>query len=267
MTKPNWPVAVPPGQENVVLTRVARDSHSMLTNGLTIADNMNATIVKLQCIHAREILIAPGTTRGRPLFFQPMFAHVDEQRIVPALPVKAVNPLNLTRSDGRIGLTVYFDPPPNMIGVTKNANQTGTAGGANQITWQTTEYVRGTFSYTGAGLFTIPVSGIIRASCDINLVGNGIAGEAYGLYVAQTVTGKRYAQCRVGVGTGTTIRLNTSDEFPVIAGETFAWNSFNSGTNRDIEWSATTQNTRAAFSYVAPPIDYTAWVTGILWAG
>ncbi len=269
MTKPAWPVAVPPGQENAVLSRVARDSHSMLTNGLTLADNMSAAIVTFNLTHCVEFGIPQGTMKNnaRPLFFQPIYTSTDATSRTPALGVQSVDILNYNRADGKVGLTCRFAPPSNMLGVAKNATQTGLALGTNQVTWQTTEYIQGTFTYTTAGVFTIPESGILKVSCDINIAGNAIANDWYGVYFNNSTASKRYAQCRVGAPVGTTPRLNTSDEFPVTAGDTYTVQVFQGGTVRDIEWTSTTQNTRLALSYTAPPIGYSAYVTGILWGG
>ena len=268
MTRPGWPVAVPPGQENSILTRVARDSHSLLNNGLTIADNMSAVLVTFNLTHCVEFGIPQGTMKNnaRPLFFQPMYTSTDATSRTPALGVQSVDILNYNRSDGKVGLTCRFMPPSNMLGVTKNGNQAGAAG-ASDITWQTTEYIQGTFTYTTAGVFTIPASGIIRVSCDVMWAGNGVAGDGYGVYFYERTTAKRNAQCRVGPSTGTTTRVNTSDEFPVTAGETYSLAQFQAGTVRAIEWTSTTQNTRLGLSYTAPPINYSAYVTGILWGG
>lgn len=270
MTKPAWPVAVPPGQENAVLSRVARDSHSMLTNGLTLADNMSAAIVTFNLTHCVEFGIPQGIMRNnaRPLFFQPMYTSTDATSRTPALGVQSVDILNYNRADGKVGLTCRFMPPSNMLGVTKNANQTAGSmtAGVNQVTWQTTEYIQGTFAYTTAGVFTIPATGMLKVSCDINIAGNAIAGDHYGVYF-NSAASKRYAQCRVGGAVGSTTRLNTSDEFPVTAGDAYTVQVFQGGTVRDIEWTSTTQNTRLGLSYVAPPINYSAYVTGILWGG
>lgn len=271
MTRPGWPISVPPGKEAEILARVARDTDSLLNNGLKIADNMLATIVKFRCVHGVETFIPKGTLKGngKALFFQPMYSTLDEAGIIPALPVLGTNPMNLTRSDGQMGLTVRFAPPINMLGVTKNANQTAgsMAAGANQVTWQTTEYIQDTFAYTTAGVFTIPATGVLKVSCDINIAGNAIAGDHYGVYFNNSATSKRYAQCRVGGSVGSSTRLNTSDEFPVTAGDAYTVQVFQGGTVRAVEWSSTTQNTRLGISYVAPPIGYAAWVHGILWGG
>ena len=269
MTRPGWPVAVPPGQENAVLTRVARDTHSLLNNGLTINENMFAVLATFNLTHCVEFGIPPGIMKNnaRPLFFQPMYTSTDATSRTPALGVQSVDILNYNRADGRGRLTVRFAPPSNMLGVTKAANQTGMGLTANQITWQTTEYIQGTFAYTTAGVFTIPASGILKVACDINIVASAIAGDWYGVYFNNSTTGKRWAQCRVGAAVGSTTRLNTSDEFPVTAGETYTVQVFQGGTARDVEWNSTTQNTRLGLSYVAPPINYSAYVTGILWGG
>lgn len=269
MTKPAWPVAVPQGQENAVLSRVARDSHSMLTNGLTLADNMSAAIVTFNLTHCVEFAIPQGIMRNnaRPLFFQPMYTSTDATSRTPALGVQSVDILNYNRADGKVGLTCRFMPPSNMLGVTKNANQVIAGLGVTQVTWETTEYIQGTFAYTTAGVFTIPETGILKVSCDINWLGNSAVGDAYGVYFGNTVTSKRYAQSRVAGGVGSNVRLNVCDEFPVVAGETYQCAIFEAGTLRNIEWSSTTQNTRLGLSYVAPPINYSAYVTGILWGG
>lgn len=269
MTRPGWELSAPPGKEGQLLSRIARDTDSLLNNGLKIADNMLATIAKFRCVHGVETLIPKGTLKGnnKALFFQPMYSTVDEAGLTPALPVLGTNPLNLTRSDGQMGLTVRFAPPINMLGVTKNATQTGAGGVGTLITWQTTEYIQGTFAYTGAGVVTMPESGFVRVSCDIIFNGNGVAGDGYGIHVANTVTGKRWAQVRAGISTAANSRLNASDEFPVTAGDTYAMYMNQFGTVRDVLWTSTADNTRFGLSYTAPPVGYAAWVHGILWGG
>jgi hypothetical protein len=237
-----------------------------LNNGLTINENMFAVLATFNLTHCVEFGIPPGIMKNnaRPLFFQPMYTSTDATSRTPALGVQSVDILNYNRADGRVGLTVRFAPPSNMLGVTKDANQ---AAGSGDITWQTTEYIQGTFAYTTAGVFTIPASGILRVSCDIMWAGNGVAGDGYGVYFYERTTNKRYAQARAGISTATNTRINTSDEFPVTAGETYSLANIQFGTARAIEWTSTTQNTRLGLSYVAPPINYSAYVTGILWGG
>lgn len=72
----------------------------MLSGGLTLAENMNAAIIEVECKHGVETRIPKTTLTGLPIAFTPLFTD--------GLPVVGTPLINYQRTDGYLGLTVVY---------------------------------------------------------------------------------------------------------------------------------------------------------------
>ncbi len=83
---------------------------SILGGQASLEDNRNAAVIQVDCVHASEVPIAKEILRGQPAFFQPLYTTVSRTDPTPALPVACTpQPLNYSRTDGYVGLTLRFN--------------------------------------------------------------------------------------------------------------------------------------------------------------
>jgi hypothetical protein len=247
-----------------------------LTGNLTIRDNMYAAIITLGYSGNSSQTLTHGVEytfqnplKTTPIGFTPIKSFQPSGST--ALPVQSAA-FNTTRTDGLMGVTVQFAPPQHKLSVQRT---TGTQSIPNNVgtdvTWDAEEFSYGDIVYTAAGVFTMPQDGLIHVSWDLPWSGAGVAaGDAVGGHFHQRTSTKRYAQTRVAGPTATSARVNASDYAPVLANETFALQAVqvNAGlAAKDLSANTTTNTMRLQIVYVAPPSDYSALVTGILWGG
>lgn len=268
--KPRWPYKIPAVGDTKLLTgvvtQVAEGTFNMLAGKLSIADNMDATVVRVSCTHGIETPVRLSPQRSRPQWFQPLFA--DNGLQVSGTP----QPLNYSRTDECVGITLYFAAPPHMLGVSKSANQTGIPHNTTTtVTWDVTDYTSGDFTYETTGVITCPVDGILEVCYDINGAANGVAaGDAWGGYIIHNSSAYRYGQQRIGVPTQSQPRISGTGRLQVAAGDAVQINIIQlnaAAANKDIAAATGTSNTHATLHYIAPLPASTATVTGILWGG
>lgn len=275
MTKPRWPNKVPSGAspQNVsdILGSVASETFTLLTNGLTVADNMSAKIVKVLCKHNTESLIdLGGKDKLRPAWFQPLYTQKSLTDPTAALPVLGTPaPLNLSRPDGRIGVTLQFAPPPDKVRLTRSTNQTGVANNTNTtVAFDTVGFSVGRF-VNAAGLITTPAAGELQITYGISAVANGVAaGDLWGGSILNTTAGPRAASCRFGVSTQAPPRVVATGQLSVSIDDIVVVQAVQvnaAAAAKDIITS--NSGTFAELSYISPPADYEACVVGIFWGG
>jgi hypothetical protein len=240
------------------------------TDNIDRINNSFARLKEEEFFHGVEKLIPNPfgvTSRQRPLGLVSSYA-VDSSGSPIAIQSVKFGPL---RSDGYVGVTVFFSAPHHLIRVYKSANQTGIVSNLQtQVTWDVTEFSIGGFTYDGAGLVVAPASGIMRCSWTLVCSTAGVAaGDWWGGFALNNSSGWRTAQQRMGVGTATVNSLphtSGSGIFSVTAGNTVSIqvrHANAAGTTRDISGGAFTASC-AEFEYVHPSPETSAVITGVV---
>jgi len=243
----------------------------MLSNGLTIADNMNATISSVDCSHDVETLMPRSGFRGLPSFFQPLYTTVSRTDTTPSYPVLGTPiPLNYDTEDGYVGLRVRFDSSGPYAEFASSSAQSINNATLTAVSHQTTDIADGSgvLSITSNTRITASQPGIYEivgqagfasnatGYRQVALVANG-AGNYKGLILTQTVTG------------GDVWSANYSTVWSLAASgyvEVTLWQ--NSGAALNTLSGATSLGVRTQVRRVGfIPGSVSATVTGIFWGG
>lgn len=251
---------------------------AMTQAGLTIEDNMASAIVTLGTpttpkspavgvVHGVEFPFKSPTFRPRGF----MVLEGYDTTGAPALPVVGNPVINYNRSDkkdGWYGLTVNFAPPFGGVRMRQTVAQSLAAGAVGTMSFDTIETVFGKISATATRI-TCLAAGMIDIS--------GIWS------LAATTPGERSSwiqrtsnpQIRIAAfngaavsGAGAVYSSNLSAKaWRVAVGDTFDMQFYYNGPAGPINTSPGTDEPYMNAHYVAPPVGYSAILTGILWGG
>lgn len=277
MTVPAWPISIATGKESDLLTHVARGTRELLTNNLTIADNLNATFVTLTCTDGVETLVPLRAFRTRPKFFQPIYSQVSTTDPAAGTPVLGTpQPLNYARTDGYVGVTVQFNPlgpyaefsssgvqSINNATLTVVSHQTSdiadttgvisiTSNGSGPASSRITVSQAGIYEVVGQSGFASNATGYRQIALQANAAGN-----YKGLILTPTVNGDVWS-----ANYSTRWSLAANDYVQVTL-----WQ--NSGAALNTVSGATSTGTRVQVRRVGFLSGYspTVAVTGIMWGG
>lgn len=141
------------------------------SNGLTLEDNMRAVVMEnIPLVHGVEYVFDRPKTLPYPKWCRLLDSTLTGG--VSSLPVASLQ-LNKARTDGRLGITAYFDgrhTEPCLI-MTKSAPQSINNNTTTTVTgWDTTQFSRGsvittdgtTFTFSEAGTYHVAFLGFLQ---------------------------------------------------------------------------------------------------------
>lgn len=248
--------------------RMALDLQRILSNGATFKDNLATAYIEFDAIHGTEMPVA-NPFRSVPQAFIPISAFtlvggVGGRNNGVQLAMAGQPVLNLSRTDGFLGITVQYAPPLGAISMIR-AGALNQANGNVLVPWDTPSYSIGSgISYSaGTSLFTFSANGVVRGDFSVGWVS------------AAGVTRKEIFMSDPGFTTifginGTNVSSvggeqgdSSAASFPVAVGSVVGCYTShdNAGALQVIVGS---NRTRTSFQYVAPDPATTARVRGIL---
>jgi len=282
LVKPKWPtkqdLTDEPTLKSVsdVVFRHAREASVMLSNGLTIADNMNATISSVDCSHDVETLMPRSGFRGLPSFFQPLYTTVSRTDTTPSYPVLGTPiPLNYDTEEGYIGLRVRFDSSGPYAEFSSSGTQSINNATLTVVSHQTIDIVdssgvlsiasngsgpassritaseAGIYEIVGQAGFASNATGYRQAALQANAAGN-----FKGLILTPTVNGDIWS---ANYSTRWSLAANDYVQVTLWQNSGGALNTVSGATSTGVR----TQVRRVGFI----PGSVSATVTGIFWGG
>lgn len=239
------------------------------------SDNIDAINAKLEYVEidgvqGAQTLFDNPRREALPIGFIPtntVIVDTDDTE-TPALPLAGFE-LDLSRTDGQLGLTTHFQPPQGQIDLIKSTPQVGVLNNAQtDVTFdiENTKFGEITHAANSANI-VCAVAGFVQVSWSINYssAGTPAFGNYVNGFVYNLVSGMRWATMRVQAGCFSE-NVCGADVVPVAAGDTLvlaARHVNSTATARDLG-SGTAQGTYLRAYYVAPPTDYAATVRGYL---
>lgn len=249
---------------------------AMTTNQLTIAENMNASTPTFgtknnPVVHGVEF---PFKSSFRPTGFTPLQTTLIDGS--PALPIVGEPVINYNRSDkkdGWYGLTVQFAPPRGAVDLLRNAVQAFTANTVTPIQWDTRVATdSGSLSCditTTSGTPAVNSRVVCAAAGKISFFGNIGLNSVAATQRAGAVIKNNDNSVRWGnwiYEQGGFYGTSFSGEIDVIAGEYVNMYAYSAAAGSQT-FGGPAFVTRMSARYIAPPLNYSALVTGILWGG
>lgn len=280
--KPNWP-DIDPGSidlsDESIRKGIADPSfrafyqiRQMLSSGLTIRDNFNAAIVKIPCIHGVEVPFSKGTINGLPIAFTPLATSLSTGGV--ALPVAGTPSINYSRSDGYLGLTVNFAPPAGLVLLYKNSNQAVPTTTITAVNWDGETAVSGSLTHsitTNTSRVTCLETGFVEVLYSMAFTAD--ASNSRSMWTARNgdagaLNRRRAQQVLPPLTAGYNSNISAGCIWDVTAGDYLEAIVYHNSVTSPLNLlGGGFENATLQARYVAPPVGYSASVTGILWGG
>lgn len=264
-------------QPMMPVEQAIRRVREMLQGQLSLRDNQNAALLELDMVHGREKEFK-NPLRGLPIGFTPIYGVNSSTGALVSFG--AWSGPNLARTDGMLGVTVEYAPPPGEISLYKSANQSiGTASFPVAATWDSYRTLGGVNVQSG-GLSLSSNSRIVCAYDGIVQLGFTTAFEC----VAAPAVSKLFSTLSIKNGStadrrgsqggilSDNVAFLSSNLTGVALWEVSATNYLeviayqNSGGALNLRGSAAAAEYSSAWArYVAPPPNTAGRVLGILW--
>lgn len=238
------------------------------------SDNIDAINAKMEYIElditqAQQTLFYNPRREALPIGFIPVNSVIiaDDDTETPSLPLEGFQ-LDLSRTDGQLGITVGFQAPNGVIALYKSANQTLTTGVTTALTWDVEDTEAGNLTHAASSSQIVcAVDGRVVVSYVISFVAQASTGRT--AYFAKNgvtnVTKSRWGQSRIlSPSDGGAAVLTGCQEMDVAANDYIEiWALQSSGGNLDVIGNAS-QECNVIVRYVAPITGYAATIRGFL---
>lgn len=255
---------------------VVTQLRTMLNSGLTIQDNMNASIVSVTCTHG-VMASFQNPTPSKPLFFLPISTSTTSG--AAALPLQGTPILNTSLSNNQLGLTVQYQlPVGEQLELALTTTQSLTTSGSSQtITWSgivtAASKVGTALSWDGATKINILESGLYLVHAKATFLQNATGVRA--IYI-RSAAGTQFSSVELPAApVATFTQISESKSIVLSSGAALVLAARqDSGGALSLNGNGTLSSQdetigRTVFSATRVRNDnaYSAIVTGILWGG